>query len=145
MLSFHKELKLNKPKHLKSTKRTQLSAVLWLILFIVLRQCRQCGTKIRLHVLCYLILIYTDQWKGTVRSQDLWYGNWVNSSTNYKFLDWTKLKAWADDELDIAQMVISVFNRMEHIVRKGQNAGDQDFLLTKGINIRVVKSRDFEV
>ena len=41
----------------------------------------------------------------------------------------TKLKAFAADKINIAQMMISVFDRLENIVAKGENAGYQHFLL----------------
>ena len=39
------------------------------------------------------------------------------------FLDWTKLTAFADDKWNVAQIRISVFDRVENIVEKGENAG----------------------
>ena len=44
-------------------------------------------------------------------------------------LDVTKLKAFADDKINEAQMMISVFDRVENIVGKGENAGPKHFLL----------------
>ena len=44
-------------------------------------------------------------------------------------LDWSKLKAFADDKLNVAKIVINVFDRVENIVGKGENAGYQHFLL----------------
>ena len=42
----------------------------------------------------------------------------------------TKFKAFAaDDKLNVAQIIISVFDRVENIVGKGENAGNQHFLL----------------
>ena len=41
----------------------------------------------------------------------------------------TKLKAFADDNLDIAKMTISRFDRVENTVGIGDNAGYQHFLL----------------
>ena len=41
----------------------------------------------------------------------------------------TKLKAFADYKLNEAQMMISVFDRVENILGKGQNVGNQHFLL----------------
>ena len=41
----------------------------------------------------------------------------------------TKLKALADGKINVAQMMISVFDRVENIVGKGENAGYQHFLL----------------
>ena len=53
-----------------------------------------------------------------------------NSLPNDKILDETKLKAFADDRMNEAQMMISVFDRVENIVGKGENAGYQHFLLS---------------
>ena len=55
-----------------------------------------------------------------------------NSLLNDKILDMTKLKAFADDKLNVAETKISFFfffNRVENTVRKGENAGYQHFLL----------------
>ena len=52
----------------------------------------------------------------------------VNSLRNDKILDVTKLKAFADDKINVAQMMISVFDRVENIVEKRENAGYQHFL-----------------
>ena len=55
---------------------------------------------------------------------------YVNSLPNNKILDLTKLKAYADDKINLAQMMISVFDdRVENIVGKGENAGYQHFHL----------------
>ena len=40
-----------------------------------------------------------------------------------------KLKAFADDKLNVARMLISLLHRMENTVGKGENAGYQHFLL----------------
>ena len=40
-----------------------------------------------------------------------------------KILDWTKSKKFADDKLNVAKMMISLFDRMENTVGKGENAG----------------------
>ena len=53
----------------------------------------------------------------------------INSLPNEKILNWTKLKACADDKQDVAKIMISVYDRVENIVGKGENAGDQHFLL----------------
>ena len=52
-----------------------------------------------------------------------------NSVPNNKMLDITKLKAFADDKLNIAKMTISLYDRVENTVGKGENAGYQHFLL----------------
>ena len=44
-------------------------------------------------------------------------------------LELSKLKTFADDKLDIVKMMISLFDRLENAVGKGENAGYQHFLL----------------
>ena len=53
----------------------------------------------------------------------------LNPLPNDNFLDWTKLKAFADDKLNAGKIKISVYERLENIVGKGENAGYQHFLL----------------
>ena len=53
----------------------------------------------------------------------------VNPLPKDKFLDCFKLKAFADDIFNVATMMISGLYRVENIVRKGENAGFQYFLL----------------
>ena len=53
----------------------------------------------------------------------------VNPLLNDNFLDVTKLKAFADDKMDIAKIIISFFDRVENIAGKGENAGYHHFLL----------------
>ena len=53
----------------------------------------------------------------------------INSLPNDKILDVTKLKALADDKLNIAKMANSLFDRVEKTVGKGENACYQYFLL----------------
>ena len=52
----------------------------------------------------------------------------INSLPNNKFLDVTKLKAFADDKLNIVKMTIFLFYGVENTVGKGENAGCQHFL-----------------
>ena len=44
----------------------------------------------------------------------------MSSVPNNKLLDVTKLKAFADDKINVAQMMIFVFDRVENIL-KGEN------------------------
>ena len=55
----------------------------------------------------------------------------INSLPNDKILDVIKLKALADDKINVAQdlVMISLFDRLENIVGKGENAGYQHFPL----------------
>ena len=41
----------------------------------------------------------------------------------------TKLQAFADRKLNLAKMTVSLLDRVESPVRKGENAGYQHFLL----------------
>ena len=52
----------------------------------------------------------------------------VNSLPNDKIFDLTKLKAFADDKLNIAIMTFFCSDRVENTVGKGENAGHQHFL-----------------
>ena len=53
----------------------------------------------------------------------------VYSLPNDKILDVKKLKAIADDKFNVGKIVISLFDRVENIVGKGENAAYQHFLL----------------
>ena len=53
-----------------------------------------------------------------------------NSLPYNKILDVTKLKAFAGDKINVAQMMISVFDKVENVMGKGENAGNQQFLLS---------------
>ena len=46
-----------------------------------------------------------------------------NSLSNDKILDWSKLKAFADDKIKLLKKMIFVFNRVKNIVGKTENAG----------------------
>ena len=53
----------------------------------------------------------------------------LNSLPNDKILDWSKLKALADDNINLAEKLKFVLERVENIAGKGENAGYQHFLL----------------
>ena len=53
----------------------------------------------------------------------------VNPFPNDKFLDWSKFKAFAEDEIIVTQKLKVVLGRVENIVGKGENAVYQHFLL----------------
>ena len=44
----------------------------------------------------------------------------INPFPHYKILDQTKLKAFAGNNLNVTKMIISVFDRVENIVGKGE-------------------------
>ena len=57
----------------------------------------------------------------------------VNLLPNDKILDRTKLKAFADDKLNVAKMMFSLFNKIVNTAGKGENASYKHFLLFHGI------------
>ena len=48
---------------------------------------------------------------------------YINSLPHNKFLDLSKLKAFADYKLDLAEKLKTVLERVENIVGKRENAG----------------------
>ena len=52
-----------------------------------------------------------------------------NSLPNDKILNWSKVKAFADANIKVLKKLIFVFDGVENIVGKGENAGYQHFLL----------------
>ena len=67
------------------------------------------------------------------------------SFPNDKILGLTKLKTFADNKFNVANM-ISFFDSLENMVGKGENAGYQHFLLFlqcfQNLYIRVIKNQD---
>ena len=55
--------------------------------------------------------------------------DFLTSLPKDKILDWTKLKAFADDKINVTEKLKSVLGRVENIVGKGENARYQHFLL----------------
>ena len=52
-----------------------------------------------------------------------------NSLPNDKIVDWSNLKASADDKIYVTEKLKFVLGRVEYIMGKGENAGYQHFLL----------------
>ena len=46
-----------------------------------------------------------------------------NSLPNDKILDWSKIKAYADDKINVTEKLNFVLGRVSNIVGKGENAG----------------------
>ena len=57
----------------------------------------------------------------------------INPFPHVKILDQSKLKAFADDELNVAKMIISVFDRVENIVGKGEIACTSNFSFSHNV------------
>ena len=69
------------------------------------------------------------------------------NSTNQQFLHWSKLKAFADNKINMTEKLKLVLGSVENIVGKGENAGNQHFLLhpqcfSRAFFFRVIKCLD---
>ena len=53
----------------------------------------------------------------------------INFLPTNKFLNLSKLKAFGDDKINVTEKLKFVFGRVEIIVGKGENAGNQHFLV----------------
>ena len=60
-----------------------------------------------------------------------------NSLPNDKFLNWSILKAFADDKVILAQKLKLLLGIVENIVGKGENVGYQHFLLSKQLKLEM--------
>ena len=58
---------------------------------------------------------------------------YFNHLPNAKVLNMTKLKAFADEKSKLTKMMISLFDRVENTAGKGENAGNQHFLLSPAV------------
>ena len=66
---------------------------------------------------------------GVLYQNNVLLQQWIaNPLSNKKILDWSKLKAFADDKINVTQKLIFALGRVENIVGKGENAGYQHFL-----------------
>ena len=57
----------------------------------------------------------------------------TDSLPNVKILDFSKLKAFADIIINVAEMMTSLSDSVENIVGKGENTGYQHLLLTHNV------------
>ena len=53
----------------------------------------------------------------------------LNPLPDYKISDWFKMKAFADDKLNVTQNIKVFFHRIENTVGKEENVGNQHFIL----------------
>ena len=68
-----------------------------------------------------------------------------NLFTHNKILDQTKLKAFADDKLNVTKMIVSVFERVENIVGKGEIACTSNFSFSHHVFKRLLSQRHQKV
>ena len=52
----------------------------------------------------------------------------INPLPDDKILEGTNLRAFAEDKLNVTKVMISLYDRVENTVGKGENAGYQHFL-----------------
>ena len=69
----------------------------------------------------------------------------LNAFPHVKILDQTKLKAFADDKLNITNMIISVFDRVENIVGKGEIACTSNFSFSHNVFKRLLSQTSQKV
>ena len=65
----------------------------------------------------------------------------VNPFPQNKILDQTKLRAFADDKLNVMKLILSVFDRVENIVAKGEIACTSNFSLSHNVFKRLLSQR----
>ena len=65
----------------------------------------------------------------------------VNPFPHDKILDQTKLKAFADDKLNVTKVIISVCDRAENIVGKGEIACTSNFSFSHNVFKRLLSQR----
>ena len=83
-----------------------------------------------------VVILYHQQCKPTCHydtkfgAKRLSIKQWkFNSLPNDNFFDWSKLKAFADELLNLTEKLKFVLGRVENIVGKEENAGYQRFYL----------------
>ena len=75
--------------------------------------------------------------------KDFFWSGLFYSIPNNKIMDWSKLKAFADNNLNVNEKLKIVLGRVENIVGKRLNAFSPfPTMFAKGFFLRVVKSRD---
>ena len=62
----------------------------------------------------------------------------INPFPHIKILDQTKLKAFADDKLNVTKMIFSAFDRVENIVEKGEIACTSNFSFSRNVFKRLL-------
>ena len=65
----------------------------------------------------------------------------MNPLPDDKILDWSKFKAFADDRLNVTKMIISVFDKVENIVGKGEIACTSNFSFSHNVFKRLLFQR----
>ena len=69
----------------------------------------------------------------------------INPFLHDKILDQTKLRAFADNKLNVTKMIISVFDRVENIVGKGEIACTSYFSFSNNVFKRLLSQMHLKV
>ena len=62
----------------------------------------------------------------------------LNPFPHDKILDQSKLKAFADDKLNVTKMIISVFDRVENVAGKGEITCTSNFSFSHNVFKRLI-------
>ena len=65
----------------------------------------------------------------SVMSSSLFSMTWVNPIPNHEILDWSNLKAFADNKIKVTEKLEIVWGKAENTVGKGEHAVYQHFLV----------------
>ena len=68
-------------------------------------------------------------WDSRELSSVLSFFHSINSLQNNKIVDWSNLKAFADDKTYLSENLKFILGRVENILGKGENACNQHFFL----------------
>ena len=76
-----------------------------------------------------VLIFTTEQYPTLVRESDSFHvkGHTVNSVSNLKSFDWSKLKPSANDNIVVAENMKVVIDRVERKMEKGVNGGNHNF------------------
>ena len=89
--------------------------------------------------LCQFVFIDAHSWVWSFSSRLFRLTHVVvlfNCLTNDKILDWSKLKAFADDKINVTEKIKFILGRVENIVENGENAGNQHFSFSHNVFTR---------
>ena len=82
--------------------------------------------------------VILDQEKGQGSMKKRQGGRSALSPPNGQILDWSIFKAFADDKLNVVRIIISVSDRVENIVEKGENAVTSIFSFSHNVFKRLL-------
>ena len=69
----------------------------------------------------------------------------INSLPHDKIMDWSELKAFPENKINVIEKLKLVLERVENIVGNGENAGDQHLLIFPQCFLKASFPRSFKV